>query len=207
MMIDFDTKYRPGRRTFVYLLVKYCWWLIGCTAGSAYLAFAVYMGNLNAPMTQFLANHPDWFVDTSMLAQWLAFLSVGFLIVTYLRVAVQYRRYSFYVDDHAFHLKRGLFRVQEITIPYQQISNVHIEQPYHWRLLGLAQLDITISSSREALRPRKRRDFLIPCIDKKLARALSHFLVKEASGDNDDDDEDEYEEEEDGEDVEIGDNE
>ncbi len=206
MTIEFDTKYRPGRHTFVYLLIKYCWWLIGCTLGSAYLAYVIYAGSLNAFTSAFLAAHPEWFVDTSMIAQWLALLSVGFLVVTYLRVAVQYRRYTFYVDDHAFHLKRGLFRVQEITIPYQQISNVHIEQPYHWRLLGLAQLDITISSSREALRPRKRRDFLIPCIDKALARDLSRFLVREASGDTEDDeyeDDDEYDDEDDGEDIEI----
>ena len=87
---------------------------------------------------------------------------------------------------------------------------MHIEQPYHWRLFGLAQLDITISSSREAFRARKRRDFLIPCIDKQLARALSHFLIKEASGDDEDEDyldDDDYEDEEDGEDVEITENE
>jgi uncharacterized membrane protein YdbT with pleckstrin-like domain len=203
-MIEFDTKYRPGRHTFVYLLIKYCWWFIALAAGSGYLAFEIYAGNLNAGAGQFLAAHPDWYVTIVMLSEWLALLSIAILIIAYVRVSVQYRRYTFYVDDHAFHLRRGLFRVQEITIPYQQISNVHIEQPYHWRLLGLAQLDITISSSRDALRPRKNRDFLIPCIDKSLARSLSHFLVKEASGDDDENNDDEYEDEEDGEDVEIG---
>ena len=119
---------------------------------------------------------------------------------------MSYRQYTFYLDDHAFHLRRGLFRVQEITIPYAQISNVHIEQPYHWRLFGLAQLDITISSTRDSFKLKKRREFLIPCIDKSLARELSRFLVKEASGDEDEDDDDEYDDEDDGEDVSIEDN-
>ena len=142
----------------------------------AYLAFEISFGSLQAPLAQFLAGYPSWYVDTGMLTQWLSFISIAFFIVAYLGVSVEYRKYSFHVDDHAFHLRRGLFRVQEITIPYAQISNVHIEQPYHWRLIGLAQLDITISSSRDALRAKKRREFLIPCIDKPLARALSRFL-------------------------------
>lgn len=208
MRIAFDTKYRSGRKTYLYLLFKHCWWLIGITAGFFYLAFAIQFGSLNAATAAFLAAHADWYIDTVMLAQWALYIGIGFLVTTYLRISVEYRRYAFFVDDHAFHLKRGLLRVQEITIPYAQISNVHIEQPYHWRLLGLAQLDITISSSRDALRSKKRREFLIPVIDRDLAHALSRFLIQEASGYGDDeedefDDEDEYEDEEDGEDLEI----
>jgi uncharacterized membrane protein YdbT with pleckstrin-like domain len=203
MKIAFDTWYRPGRRTFLYLLAKYCWWIVAFGIGFAYLAFAISFGSLHALAVQFLASNPSWYVDTGMLAQWTALVSVGFFIVAYLRASMQYRQYAFHVDDHAFHLRRGLLRVQEITIPYAQISNVHIEQPYHWRLFGLAQLDITISSSREALRLRKHREFLIPCIDKPLARALSRFLVEEASGYDDEDDDEYYDDEDDSEDIAI----
>lgn len=204
-MIEFGTKYRPGRRTFIYLLIKDCWWLWGLGIAFGYLAFAMYAGSLNAWAVQFLASNPQWFIDVGMLSQWAALFSAAFFLIAYLRVSVEYRRYSFRVDDHAFHLNRGLIRLQEITIPYKQISNVHIEQPYLWRLWGLAKLDITISNSRDALRLRKRREFLIPCIDKSLARTLSHFLVKQASGyDDDEDDEDEdYDDEDDAEDVAI----
>ena len=201
-MIEFDTAYRPGRRTFVYLIITYCWWLIGGAVGSGYLAFKMYFGSWHESSVKFLADHPGWSIDVGMLSQWSALASVALLIIAFLRVLMLYRSYSFYVDDNAFHLSRGLIRVQEITIPYKQISNVHIEQPYHWRLFGLAQLDITISSSRDALRTRKRRDFLIPCIDKSLAKALSHFLIRQAAGEEDADDDDLYDEE-DGEDISI----
>ena len=206
MIIEPEVRYRPGKRTFIYLLFRLCWWLLAIAAGFGYLSYALYVGGLHAVMSQFLAAHPQWYIDTSMLGEWSLLISVSFLLITFLRISVGYRQYSFYVDDHAFHLRRGQLRVQEITIPYRQISNVHIEQPYHWRLVGLAQLDITISSSREALRPRKRRDFLIPCIDKSLAKALSRFLIREASdGDEEEnyDDDDEYDDEEDAEDVSI----
>lgn len=186
----------------MYLTARYGWWLIGCAIGSGYLAFQMYFGQLRAPTARFLADHPEWSIDVDMLSEWAALLSVAFLAIALLRVWVQYRLYSFYVDDHAFHLSRGLIRVQEITIPYKQITNVHIEQPYHWRLFGLAQLDITISSSSsDTLNTRKRRDFLIPCIDKSLARALSQTLIRQAAGEEADGD-DAYDEE-DGEDVAV----
>src|ERR1700722_1641381 len=125
-----------------------------------------------------------------MVAQWVLFAAIGFLLITYLRASVLYRAYSFHVDEHALHLRRGLIRVQEITNPFHQISNLHIGQPYRVRLLGLANLDITIASSRESLsKVMKRQDFLIPCIDKSVARALSHFLVRQASGEEDEVDE------------------
>jgi uncharacterized membrane protein YdbT with pleckstrin-like domain len=210
MKIDFETRYHSGRRTYLYILVTECWWLIAIGGFFSWLAYAMDFGSLNAAASQFLANHADWYLDVGTIAEWSLLTGIGFLIVAYLRVSVEYRRYTFFVDDHAFHLRRGLLRVQEITIPYAQISNVHIEQPYHWRLFGLAKLDITISSSREALRAKKRREFLIPVIDRSIARALSRFLVQEASGYDDDeeeyDDEDEYDDDEDADDYEIEEN-
>jgi len=203
MEIELDTKYRSGKRTFVYLLVRYGWWLILIGAALCYVSYEMYFGQWEAGTTRFLANYPDWYITTGMLSQWIFYAALGFFLIAYLRASVLYRAYVFHVDEHALHLRRGLIRVQEITIPFHQISNIHIEQPYHWRFLGLAQLDITIASSRESLsRVMKRQDFLIPYIDKSVARALSHFLVHEASGEEEEA-EDELEEEDDSEDIAI----
>ncbi len=201
-MIELDTRYKTGQRTFVYLIFRYAWWLIALGVGCLYLAGAMYVGHLHDGTVAFLAAHPDWYIDDGMISQWTMLVGLAFIFIGFLRVSVEYRKYSFYVDDHAFHLNRGLIRIQEITIPYQQISNVHIEQPYHWRLFGLAQLDITISSSRTALH-RKKRDFLIPVIDKALARELSRFLVAQASGEEEEEDEDDFHDEDDSEDIEV----
>jgi uncharacterized membrane protein YdbT with pleckstrin-like domain len=203
MEIELDKKYRSGKRTFVYLFIRFGWWMLLIGAALCYVAFEVNFGQWDMNATQFLAAHPDWYVTTGMLAQWFLYAALGCFLLAYLRASVLYRGYVFHVDEHALHLRRGLIRVQEITIPYHQISNIHIEQPYHWRFLGLAQLDITIASSRESLsKVMKRQDFLIPYIDKSVARALSHFLVREASGEEDETD-DEFEEEDDSEDISI----
>ncbi|HUO50123.1 MAG TPA: PH domain-containing protein [Candidatus Paceibacterota bacterium] len=208
MDIVFDTKYHVGKRTFVYLLFVYGWWLIVCGGALLYTALAITFGAWHEGMSAFLAAHPDWYTDTGMLGQWLAFAGLGFLIVAYLRASVLYRAHSFHVDDHALHLRRGLIRIQEITIPYHQINNIHIEQPYHWRMFGIAKLDITISSSHTELnKVRMKKDFLIPAIDKSLARSLAKFLTEQASGIDEeeyDEEEEEYESEEDGEAIILG---
>jgi uncharacterized membrane protein YdbT with pleckstrin-like domain len=202
-MIEYDTKYRAGKRTFTYLFIRRGWLLVLFCVLLAYLSYEMYFGQLQSATANFLAGHPDWYISVGMISQWTLFAAIAFFLIAYLRASVLYREYSFHLDEHALHLRRGLIRVQEITIPYHQISNIHIEQPYHWRFLGLAELDITIASSRESLsRVMKRQDFLIPCIDKSVARELSHFLVRQASGEEDETD-DELEEEDDSEDITI----
>lgn len=206
MEIVRDIRYRSGKRTFVYLSVRHGWWIILCAAALCYAAYEMYFGPLQNATVQFLAEHPEWYISDAMVSQWALFAAIAFFLVAYLRASVLYRAYSFHVDEHALHLRRGLIRVQEITIPYGQISNIHIEQPYHWRLLGLAELDITIASSRTALsKVMKKQDFLIPCIDRSVAKALSHYLVRQASGEEEETEDapEEETEEEDGEDISI----
>ena len=202
-MIEYDTKYRAGKRTFTYLFIRRGWVLILFCVLLSYLSYEMYFGQMQGATANFLAGHPDWYISVGMISEWILFAAIAFLLIAYLRASVLYREYSFHLDEHALHLRRGLIRVQEITIPYHQISNIHIEQPYHWRFLGLAELDITIASSRESLsRVMKRQDFLIPYIDKSVARELSHFLARQASGEEDETG-DEFEEEDDSEDISI----
>jgi uncharacterized membrane protein YdbT with pleckstrin-like domain len=203
-MIELHTNYKPGPRTFVHILVTHYWWLVAGAFGFIYLVISMNFGALHDPTVAFLNSRADWYIDLGMLTQWFVMLAVSLLFIAYLGVSVLYRQYSFFLDDHAFHLKRGLFSKQEITIPYGQITNVHIDQPYHWRLFGLAQLDITISSSQSQFNNvRKKNDFLMPCIDKSLAKELSHFLIRQASGDDIQDNDDNDGDEEDGEDLEV----
>lgn len=183
MGIEFDTKYHVGKRTFVYLFIVFSWWLAACGGALFYTAFAITFGAWHTGVSELLAAHADWYVDTGMLGQWLSSAGFGFLIVAYLRASIIYHAHSFHVDGYALHLRRGLIRVQEITIPFRQINNIHIEQPYHWRMFGIAKLDITISSSHTELNKiRMKKDFLVPTIDKSLARALAKFLTERASG-------------------------
>ncbi len=197
-MLELEEIYTRGGRTRFFLLVKYGW-LFGVLGGLiVYLIWQINFGHLNEFTVGFLNNHPEWYIDVSMLTLWLAILAFGIFLVGFLRGNLMFRHYKFLLDDHAFHLRRGLFLVKEITIPYHQISNVHLIRPYHYRFLGLAQIDIATASDRR-IHHSKVKDCLIPMIDYRLAKILSKQLIsysdrvksgEEIEDKNDRDDED-----------------
>lgn len=178
-MLELEEIYKRGKRTFVFLMFKYGWWIFALAIGLGYLAFSVYFGKLHDPVGDFLNKHSDWYVDSSMLSLWIFLIAVSLLLFGYLKVNVHYRQYKFMLDEHAFHLRKGLFFVKEITIPYGQISNVHIGRPYHYRIFGIAELDILSTSG--GIVKRKEKNYLIPVLDLSLARELSKHLVRMSS--------------------------
>ena len=199
MPLVYDTHYQLGTRTFLYTYIQYGWELTGIGVGFFFGAYEVYCGVWHHTVAAFLHSHPQWYTDTDMLSEWLLLTAISFLILGLLRGWVMYRHKTFMVDRHALHLRRGLFRTRETRIPYQQISNIEMERPYHFRILGLAQLDVTISSGdRDTGRSADMREFLIPIIDAHLAHALAHHIIthtdKHAILEEDEDDSEEYEE-------------
>lgn len=183
-MFELDTKYKRGKKTFIFLYVCYGWWLTLIGAGFLYLSYAVAYGPLKQFAADFLLAHSDWFIDSGMIAKWSLMLGFSFLIIAGLRVAEVYMHFKFILDDHSFNLERGLFFTRETTIPYQQISNVHIARPYHYRLFGIAQLDIVTAADKSLSHGEGKKDskeFLIPIIDASIAKALSKQLIIYAS--------------------------
>lgn len=180
--LELGKKHKRGRRTFFFIFIHKCWWLTLAGIGFWYVAWAVYWGNLKQQATVFLAAHPTWYISTGMLAQWFAFIGISFFLIAYLRANVFYRIYKFFLDEYAVHLRQGLFYISETTIPYHQISNVHIARPYHYRILGLARLDIVTAADRSDDRlERSAKKFLVPIIDLSLARTLSRQLLENAA--------------------------
>ena len=117
-----------------------------------------------------------------MLSEWFVLLAISIFLIAYIRVNVIYSHYKFVLGEHAFHLKKGLFFTRENTIPYQQISNVHIARPYHYRIFGIAQLDIVTAGDKSIDRmSNKTKEYLIPIIDVSIARELSKMLMEFAS--------------------------
>ncbi len=180
--LELEKKHKRGRRTFLFIFIHKCWWLTLLGIGFVYLAWAIYWGTLQQQAATFLAAHPTWYVTTGMLAEWFLLVGISFFLVAYLRANVFYRKYKFFLDEYAVHLRSGLFYIRETTIPYHQISNVHIARPYHYRLFGLAQLDIVTAADRSDDRAdRSAKKFLMPIIDLSLARVLSRQLLENAA--------------------------
>lgn len=83
------------------------------------------------------------------------------------------------LDESAFHVKKGIFMIKQIVIPYHQIQNVEIRQPYLHRFLGLAAIDIIIPSNNPDGRDTTKN--LLPVIDKRVAGILAHELIRRGS--------------------------
>jgi membrane protein YdbS with pleckstrin-like domain len=182
-MLEIDVTYKRGMRTFIHTFVEYGWWLLLIGLTLAYICYAMYWGPFAASTSRFLAGYPDLYITNDMLALWVGLSAFSFIFVAWLRANVMYRVYKFSLDEHAFRMQKGLFRIREFTFPYAQIANVHIEQPYHWRLLDLASLDIISASDTFDHSVKKKQDtYLMPLIDKKIAKQIRLQIMRYGSG-------------------------
>lgn len=178
-MLEFEVKHKRGRKTFLYTLVIHNWLWILIGAGFVYLSWLTYFGNLREITENFLTQNSQWYITVGMLSQWILLIGISVLAIAVLRAHVLYSYYKFILDEYAVHLHKGLFFIRETTIPYAQISNVHIMRPYHYRLLGISQLDVVTAADKglEGVETRTKK-FFIPIIDTRLARILSRQLLE-----------------------------
>ncbi|MES2223961.1 MAG: PH domain-containing protein [Patescibacteria group bacterium] len=181
-MFELDQKYKSGGRALFYLFIRHGWFFILSGLGLIFFSYEMYFGRLKTVTTDFLASHSDWYIDDFMISEWILLLGISVIIIGYLVGNVHYRSYKFKLDEHAFHLRRGLFFIHETTIPYQQISKVTISRPYHYLFFGVAELDIVTADDRSDSNNKvKASKFLIPVISSPIARALSKQLLAYAS--------------------------
>lgn len=184
-MLEYGKIYHCGRRSLTFFLVRYGWFFFLLAGTLIYFSFQIYFGSLIAKTDAFLAGYPDLYITRGMLSEWILLTGLSLILIGYIRSKVLHRKIRFKIDEHAFHLREGLFMIKESVIPYQQISNVHLVRPYLYRLLGLARLDIMTVSDKDVLRKasgKKAGDFLLPLIDTKIARELAQHLMHHAAG-------------------------
>lgn len=186
-MLEYGKIYDCGTRSFIFFLIRYGWIFFTTSIILLYGSYAIYFGNLHSKTESLLLNYPELYITTGMLAEWVLLLGLSGILVGYLRARVLHRKIKFTIDEHAFHLREGLFMIKESVIPYRQISNVHLVRPYLYRLIGLSRLDIMTVSDKDILRRasgKKSADFLLPLIDTHIARELAHHLMSHATKEN-----------------------
>ncbi len=191
-MLELNKKYGLGRRTFWFLFLKNgksvsCIILLLIAA-----IVAMYVGSTGVWTGDFLATHFDGIISKGLLTLWLTLGVFSMLILLFVGLYEHYAQHKFMLDDHSFHVRRGIFMIKEKVIPYRHIQNVDIEQPYHYRICGVARMNITTARLDTFAEqevdgdPKKAKKFvshdknnLIPIIDKKIAKELAHYLVSQ----------------------------
>ena len=90
-----------------------------------------------------------------------------FLIISYL----QYRRFFFYVVDDKFIMEKGLLSRDRITIPFDRIQTVNLNQNIIQQILGVMAVKVDTAGSSQ-------KELEISALPKSYARELQNFLIE-----------------------------
>jgi uncharacterized membrane protein YdbT with pleckstrin-like domain len=191
-MLELNKKYSLGRRTFWFLYFKNGKIATLIIIGFIAMIFSMYIGETGVWFEYFLATNFNGIITKGLLTLWLSFGVFGMFVILFISLYEHFAQHKFMLDDHSFHVRRGIFMIKEKVIPYRHIQNVDIEQPYHYRLFGVARLNITTARLDTFAEqdvdgdPKKAKKYLshdknnlIPIIDKKIAKELAHYLVSQ----------------------------
>lgn len=175
--------YKLGNKTFWLFFFKYGKWFVLISLLMTALVYEMYFGSLQTATDTYLRE--SWYneLNKGLLTTWIMMVAFSISFVGYLRAYVLYRQYKFHLTENAFHVRHGIFSIKEIVIAYHQIQNVEIRRPYHYRMMGLSKLDISLSNNMpvEAHLKGSNQSTLLPVLDKTLASSLAHELVRRGS--------------------------
>lgn len=191
-MLELNKKYGLGTRTFWFLYFKNGKIASCSIIGIFALIISMYVGQTGEWFSYMFATNFNGILTKGLVTLWLSAGACGVLIFLFVSLFEHFAQHKFMLDDHSFHVRRGIFMIKEKVIPYRHIQNVDIEQPYHYRLFGVVRLNITtarldtFAETEVDGDPKKAKKYmsheknnLIPIIDKKIAKELAHFLVSQ----------------------------
>lgn len=105
---------------------------------------------------------------------WFISIIVAILLLVLLVSFLTYRKFYFYVEDENFVVEKGLLRRDKITIAFERIQSVHIDQNLVQRILGVVGLKIDTAGSAT-------KELEIAALPKGYARLLQEYLVEKKS--------------------------
>lgn len=89
--------------------------------------------------------------------------------------ALRYKFFLFTLEEFSFKLRKGVLRVEEISIPYRQMQNVDVTRPFIYRILGISRL-VVISAGNEQSMDGDQVDTVFDPIDKEIAEEIREIL-------------------------------
>lgn len=84
---------------------------------------------------------------------------------------LQYRFFTFQLAEFDLRMKKGVFSIQEISIPYRQIQNVDITRSILYRLFGVSRL-VVISAGHEDPTEKDETSTIFDPIDDTLGQEI-----------------------------------
>lgn len=182
-MIPLGQEQRLGHKTFILFLSKKTTTslVLLCVAvilgmskdivAQGLVSFMKLAGTVNPGAIQAISD------ATSGFALALLLISIIMFIVGYIISKIHYNNYTFTLEEFDLKLKRGLFNVKEISLPYRQIQSVDITRTLFHQFFGVCRL-VMITAGHEDEKEHDETDTVFDPIDTDLAEEVRLFLQR-----------------------------
>ena len=174
-MIQPNIEQRLGRNTWLVLLSK------KVTTAVVLLLLAVILGFLKDFIGQILfgggATGHSVSSFISMIAVVILLIAVILFILGYIIARLQYNNYTFTIEEYDLRLKKGIFDIKEVSVPYRQIRGVDVVQTLMYRFFGVCRLVLTTTGAGDK-KDGVDDDTVFDPIDTALAEEVRDTLQK-----------------------------
>lgn len=103
------------------------------------------------------------------------FLAVLFMCIGVIVNILRYQFFVFTLEEFGLRLRKGVLRVEEISIPYRQMQNVDVTRPLVYRLFGISRL-VVLSAGHEQAGEGDQTDTVFDPIDSEVAEEIRVLL-------------------------------
>jgi len=173
-MIPLNVEQHLGRRTWLLLLSK------KITTSVVLLLSALILGSMKDFIGQaFSQGSQNHLISSiaSFVALVLLFVAIIMFLVGYIIALISYRNYTFTLEEFGLKLRKGIFNIEEITVPYRQIQGVDVVQPIVYRLFGVSRLVLTTAGVEDKKEGADSNTVFDP-IDSYLAEGVRVMLQR-----------------------------
>ena len=102
-------------------------------------------------------------------------LSFLVFVINLISSWLRYENFTFNFGEFEIKLKKGILNIEEISIPYHQASNVHVDRDLLYRLFGVSRLVINTAGHEDSGNTWEEEATFDP-IDKGLAEEMQSML-------------------------------
>lgn len=186
-MILLNEERRLGKTAFVLLLLRklvpgvvilvIAFALLAASSGleSLIVFFMKFAGPVTAATSRSVSGGVSYVVELAFI---FALVSLVMSVIT---AKVEYKNYTFTFEEFGLRLKKGLFRMTELTIPYRQMQDVDIERGFFHQMTKTSRVVINSAGHEEAathFTPAEETDIVLDPIDKDVAEEIRLMLQR-----------------------------
>ena len=165
-MILLNQEQRLGRKA--YLLM--CWRKL--KAGLIILFITLALFSVNGLLGRLIPR------DVVMSGIFYVFaLGAVVCVMSLVSARAEYNRYTFTFEEFGLKLKRGTFKILEVTIPYRQMQSVDVERGFLHQMTGTSRMVIN-SAGQEEPDEKDETDIVLDPIDKMVAEEVRLMLQR-----------------------------